>query len=386
MQGEVLYLLEIVKWVLSNQEEKLSLPDINLDWKRMLMIAERHNILNMVYYAVESPMVEVKLEGENYAYLRDKTLCEIARCYNQIKAQEELVQTCEAEGVCTLFVKGVSTKSHYPTPDMRTMGDIDFLYKPEQHKQLKQTMKYLGYTDYQEGRKNDTYFREPYICVEAHRQLVSPDSEYFFYYENIWSQARLKVGCTYSYELTVEDELIFNIVHLAEHFKEGGAGIRFIMDVYVYNRLKLDRDYILAKLKGLKLLDFYTNISRLAEYWFGDGKPDMKHDSFDLMEQLEKFILSNGVFGNREDSANLAVSDGKLMFVIKICFPSYVDMCSMFPWLSKMPFLLPFSWLLRAVRSLIYRKNNVQLQFKALKNGNQEKGKALRKFYKQCGL
>ena len=129
--------------------------------------------------------------------------------------------------------------------------------------------------------------------------------------------ARPKAGMKYTFEMSVEDELVFNIAHLAEHFKEGGAGVRFIIDVYVYSRIDMDRAYVEQELKKLGLNEFYQNINDLAKHWFADG------ESSELTEKLAGFIMAGGVFGDSENAAALAVEEGRARRFFKVCFPDY---------------------------------------------------------------
>ncbi|MBR1534376.1 MAG: nucleotidyltransferase family protein, partial [Ruminococcus sp.] len=263
---------------------------------------------------------------------------------------------------------------------LRTMGDIDLLYKPEQHHMFKTLMLSLGYGDYQEGRKNDTYLRPPFVTVEAHRELVESGSDYADYYHGIWGMARPKRGMQYAYEMSVEDELVFNIVHLAEHFKEGGAGVRFIIDVYVYSQIKMGNDYVERELKKLGLSEFYHHILILANYWFADG------EGSELTEKLADFIMGGGIFGDNENAAALAVEEGRAKHLIKVCFPDYKSMKSMFPWLNGKGILLPYAWGLRGVRAIRHRKENINRHMIQVRTGNTEKGKAIKQFYSECGL
>ena len=58
--------------------------------------------------------------------------------------------------------------------------------------------------------------------------------------------------------MSLEDEYIYNLIHLVEHFQNGGVGIRFVMDVYIYNRIEtIDWEYIEAELAKLGLWEFF---------------------------------------------------------------------------------------------------------------------------------
>ena len=369
-------LLKIIASQLNNSDSDIEVSD----WKSLIRSAKRHGLIQYVALYADS-LPEDKAPNEKIrGFLFNVLMQETARSANQLDALAEMQEAMEQNGVYNLAVKGSVTKLRYENEVLRTMGDIDLLYKPEQHHVFKTLMLSLCYGDYQEGRKNDTYSRHPFITVEAHRELVESGSDYAGYYRDIWSFARPKDGMRFTCEMSAEDELVFNIVHLAEHFKEGGAGVRFIIDVYVYSRIETDREYVEAELDKLGLLEFYHNALDLANYWFADG------EGSELTEKLADFIMNGGVFGDRENAAALAVEEGRARRIIKVCFPDHDSMKSMFPWLEGKKALLPYAWGLRGVRALRHRKGNVRTHMYEIKTGDTEKGKALRKFYTDCGL
>jgi hypothetical protein len=255
-----------------------------------------------------------KPDAEIIQKLYQMAMREVALTYNQIEAANEIFEAFEQNRIKVLAVKGICTKNQYPQPDYRTMGDIDLLYCPEQHAQMKVVMDGLGYSQSEEGRKHDSFSKPPYIGVEMHRELLATDSEYYSYYQNIWEKAHQKDGYEHVYDLNVEDEYIFNIVHLVEHFINGGVGMRFIMDIYVYSCLEtMNWSYIEEELKKLSLWEFHQNVYRLSQNWFGDSSNIEQNE---VLKEMEQYIIENGVFGTKENKAASAVAKGgKIKFL-----------------------------------------------------------------------
>lgn len=389
MKQEVQYLLEIVKYILNNKMGELPIPAKDMDWELLVKLAQNHSISNLVHYGAECLPPEHRPDEEMCKRLYQSSVNAIVRSYNQIEGTEELFQAFEKEGIYALAVKGICTKQHYPQPDMRTMGDVDILYQPQQNDKVKKVMRDLGYEQSMEGRKHDIYSRRPYMAIEMHRELVAADSEYGSYYESIWNRVKPKENCKYIHEMSREDEYIFTIVHLAGHFKDGGIGIRFVMDVYVYNHLDgLDWDYIEAELRKLNLWEFYRNISQLAEEWFGTDE-DCDKESKELINKLSTYIITNGTFGTQKNAAAVSVAkNGRTLFLWKAVFPNLKSMKSMFTWLDKWPILLPYAWVLRGIRSITSKKRrkNIKYQVEKYKNGDREYGEELQRFFEICGL
>ena len=176
MKQEVQYLLEIIKYILNKSKGELRVPAKDMDWGQLIQLAKAHSILNFVYYGVDCMSPEHKPDDAQCRVMEQGLISSVVRDYHQLEGAKELLDAFEEAEVYALAVKGICTKYHYPATDLRTMGDIDILYQPQQDAKVKQVMKQLGYELSMEGRKHDCYFRKPYLTVEMHRDLVETDS------------------------------------------------------------------------------------------------------------------------------------------------------------------------------------------------------------------
>lgn len=360
--------------------EKVPQQLVPEQWEPLLALARRHNVLGTLACIV--PLLPER-PSEEICRMFDATVMEqMLISSNQLYAAQQLQNAFESRGLYHMMLKGIHTKQRYPQDYMRSMSDMDILCKPEQNNQVKKTMESLGYVDYQPGRKHDHYRYPPYLLVEMHRELVAARSEFSEYYRDIWQRCQPISGCTYSYEMSVEDAYIFTLIHLTEHFRDGGVGIRFIMDVYVYETMvTMDRTYLSQQLARLGLEKFYANVMKLAMHWFrGDAGDEMT-------VKMAEYVYSGGLYGSRKNSrANSVSKGGRLRFLLGACFPGYREMCSMYPWLSKCPAALPVTWGMRGVGSLLHRRNNIRSQFEAYAEADEDYGRKLQDFYRDCGL
>lgn len=361
-------LIEVIRAAL-HQEQNSSF-DVS---EQMISLAKKHQVHNLLYAVTSAPALQ-----KDFELLTAKSM-------SQQYLSEELLSYFEAHGLDILPIKGICTQGRYSDPILRTMGDVDVLCRYDQSKDIHAAMCALGYTDYKEGRKHDHYSMPPYMTVEVHRELVDGDNEFYDYYQNFWKRCQPKRGCKYIYQMSLEDEYIFNLVHLTNHFTSGGIGIRFIVDVYVYEHTAaLNRSYIETELAKIQLLDFYRHLQTLSLCWFGTDEERSRLQVTPTLEALSNYILASGIYGTLEHYANFNAEKGKLKTFLHACFPGYNSMKSMFPWL--IPPLLPLAWTLRAARAAIYRRNNIKTVWNSSMTGDAEKGKAIKQFYVDCGL
>ena len=149
----------------------------------------------------------------------------------------------------------------------------------------------------------------------------------------------------------------------------------------------MDWKYVEGELKKLQLREFYGNISKLAEMWFGEEMPSQEDK--ELLDKLATYVIANGTFGSTRNAAAVSVAkEGRNHYFWKTVFPDLKSMQSMFVWLEKWPILLPYAWMLRGVRSVTSkrRRQNIKYQVNKYKNGDKDYGMELQHFYEMCGL
>lgn len=359
-------LVDAIQKSLHNEKVDVDISD------ELISLSQRHQVQTLLYLAT------------NNVNLRKKYLFAASQSIAQEYAVNEIATTFEEKGIDVMLIKGICTKFRYPNSTMRTMGDIDILVNASQSQKVHKTLLQLEYGGYEQGRKHDNYTKPPYVTLEVHRNLLGGQNEYYSYYSNVWQKAINYKDYKHVYVLPLEDEYIFNIIHLVSHLKNGGIGLRFVVDIYIYEQLNMNREYIEQELKKLKLDKFYKNIKALAIYWFGDSDQQKEIICNEQIQQLGDFILDCGIFGKQSNKGNLIAGNNRWKTFIKFCFPGYNSMKSMFPWL--VPVLLPFAWILRMVRALLYRRTNVKYVLDSTVQGNRDEGLALIDFYEKCGL
>ena len=309
--------LSLVSAVL-NEDSNVKLSD-NAEWEKIIKTAKKHNIISPVYKGIELLPEDKQPDEKLLQQLKRKYYSEVQQNVRQLYEIERLQSAFETSGIYSIALKGCNTKLRYPEETLRSMGDLDLLIKPSQNKRVFEVMQKLGYTDFEEGRKHDHYHGASKVGIEMHRDLVPAESEFFEYYNDIWVKCKPKTGKKYTYEMSVEDEYIFNIIHLIQHFKLGGIGIRFIMDVYVYNNLcTLDSEYVTNEFRKLGIDAFVDNLVKLSNYWFGGKR--YSDNEMTILKKLGSYIFNCGVFGTRENASALQTREGEKQISVKCIF------------------------------------------------------------------
>ena len=277
----------------------------------------------------------------------------------QIRKVGRLFQAFEENGIDYMPLKGCNMKAFYPTPEMRTMGDADILIRLEQYSRIVPVMESLGF-EFQYESDHELVWKSKDLNVELHKRLIpSNNRDMYAYFGDGWQLAVPSGGSRW--DMTPEDAFVFLFAHFAKHYRDGGIGCRYVLDLWVYLRAnpELRMDRVMASLEELKLDRFYRNISRLMAVWFEGEQSD------DLSEYLTEFIFSSGSWGSMEQRAlargiqYMHQSDGtvagKLRYLMGVAFPACDMLKEKYTVLKKAPWLLPAVWVVRIVHKLIFK-------------------------------
>lgn len=267
-----------------------------------------------------------------------------------------------------LMVKGTVLREMYPYPEMRLMSDADILIKENDYPKIKEIMVGLGFVEQYES-DHELVWKKGDFTVELHKRLVpSYNKDYYKYFGDGWKLATLCDEGTTRYRMSAEDNFIYNFVHYAMHYRNGGIGVKHVTDFYVMmdKSPNLNMSYIENELEKLQLLEFWKNTKSLLDVWFNGKEADEK------AEFMTSKIFGSGAYGTLEGKLNSeAVRTGntgknvKGKRLLTVIFPGLNGMRQKYPILKKAPFLLPIMWVVRWLGA-IFKPSKIKAQKKNL--------------------
>lgn len=348
------YSISLIRAVMQGKPVPALPQEIELD--ALYTFARMHNVEAMMYHGLSqlnmNPQDPVWQDWENRASML------LIQSMVQLAERDNLFHALPAAGIRLLPFKGCWLKEQYPDIDYRQMSDLDVLIDPEKAQDAKRVMLSMGFeTDAFENQPNHAgYLKPPYTEVELHTALLREGNEY---YEDVWSRALPMEGMPGIYRFRPEDEYIYYLLHLNKHLQNAGTGIRSILDSLVYRSTypDMDRAYLQTELKKLKLWDCAVQIETLADCWFrtGEAVPES-------IAPLAEFIMDCGSYGTLENYTQRQIETmqakyknsflrGIVYWTIHTCRPRK-EMALSYPVLNKLPVLLPFFWVFRAVMKI----------------------------------
>lgn len=348
------YFLSLLRAILSGEETPPLPKDGN--WLTVLHLAIRHDVFLLVFDRI-GQLDEVKAL-KPYSEFSERFLKSTMKSVNQSWEIEHLAALMDSEQIPHLFLKGSFLRNAYPKPELREMCDIDFLIPSEREEDAIRLVRDDGYEMQEEltTSHNTEHFKPPHQVIEMHTRLVPKDSPHSAYYEHIWDRI-LPEKSGYSCNLSLEEQYIYLIVHMAKHYYTAGTGVRSVLDVAVFEKAygeKLDRAYLKKAFEELHLTEFAEDVALLARYWFLDC-PTVTLSS--EQKRMHDAILSATTYGTKERKKSLILKNemasgksqkqAKLHLFFAKIFPNYRFMVGWYPPLAKLPFLLPVIWVVR---------------------------------------
>lgn len=70
-----------------------------------------------------------------------------------------------------VILKGIASATYYPRPELRCLGDVDFLTKEENVLEIEKEIVALGYENYLDNGRHIT-FKKTGKMIELHREIT----------------------------------------------------------------------------------------------------------------------------------------------------------------------------------------------------------------------
>lgn len=357
------YFLSLVSSVLNGTEAPLPYENCSLesikriaDETRMDAIFDEAIIMLSKKFSVSAELLSyAKKDLNHWIYIDTAMKYEI----------ENLLKCFDKEQIYNLPMKGYFLKNDYPNPFDRSIADYDILFDINDIDSIKNIFKQNGYKFLKNDDQQYHFIKAPFMYIEMHRSLLKKDNINYSLLENQLEKAKVRDGYSYSKEMTLEDYYIYMLLHSAKHFSQGGIGIRMIADEYVFYKKysdQLNQKYLSEQFEKLGITLFEKKLRDISLKWFSKGSEVKDFDD------VEEYILLSMTLG-RVDVAvmsemerrrvNTETGRKKSRFVnfISSLFPNKTNMANKYPFVEKMPILLPYSWACMWCRRIFIDRN-----------------------------
>jgi len=359
------YLLRLLSSIICNTQPPK--PNGDTDWASVFSFAEHHSVAGMTCYAVENLSQDSQPPKEIMDKFKQAQLSELVIESNIQLETEKLLKAFKNYNVSVVLLKGMVLKNYYPMANMRTMSDVDILYKESDKKDIIRIFKERGYSLNIDFNSELDFTKAPFHHYEMHSCLVQKDKSNFSVLSDVWENVDFNTyhNCGV---LNLEYTYLYMLEHLAKHIQNAGAGLRMIMDVCLLRQKEKDNlntKLISKKLDESGLLSFEKRISKLADNWFLSDNPDTESFAADFILHSSTFGLSkNSILQtNLRNERKTGKKQNGFNYLLRKIFPSYAHICGRFPSAKRLkvfyPFYIPAYWCLRLFRDKNINTSNL---------------------------
>ena len=281
---------------------------------------------------------------------------------NKMLARTMLQEQCLAKvekalteaGIHYGLQKGAILRNDYPKKYLRFMSDLDFYIKPEERKKIRKVMNEIGIAYFDTESGDDQFSVAGGGGIEFHGRLLYRRQKNGIENYSCWEYVDEKKN-----RLTEEGFALNLIGHVVYDLSKGGPGLRYVLDLWVYqNRRKMQPDWskVEERLKKDGIYEAAMNLINLSECLFG------KAEKTPLLEDMADYVLQGGAYvgGKRNVVSEIALAGNSWRWFWRHLLRNRNEYENRYPWLKGKPFLFPIAWFHRIVHSMKNHKKEIK--------------------------
>lgn len=351
-------LLKILSSALFQSEYQLN---ERFDYNKVLTEANAQSVLGLVYPIVKSATgLRPEWQEQFFVTVMQNAAIETGHA--------EIHRLLTAEKLPYVTIKGCASASYYPEPNLRCMGDVDFLVKESDYERAQTLLLENGFTSaHEDSSERHKSFSNNNLLYELHIRvggipkgaigelckkklsgmmdseiILSTDSGDFY------------VPNVYHHGLVI-------LLHAVGHITSTGIGLRHVCDWAVFvNSMTEERFLHLfqSDLEEIGLWKFTKILTALCSVYL--GMPEMQFSKGidkSLLENMIEDILSGGNFGKKDKDryhGSMLMSSDKNTGMVKNIFHTLNNRAKKrMPVIEKAPVLLPVGWVYVGINHLV---------------------------------
>lgn len=303
------FLLHLMRYAVCGDRLK-TLPDgVEPDWPALIREANEQTVMLQFFDVISQLRDQIPEEifQKCFKLARQFTACNMRTEF----AQAELVGVLEQGEHPYVILKGESAATYYPVPELRQLGDVDFLVPMAHTEPITEQMKKLGYRHSWEPGDYHQVLEKPGACLEMHMEVAGmPEGKtresVQEYLSSLYERSRVLDRGFGPFRAPCEEHHgLVLILHMQHHVVSMGMGLRHIMDwacfVNQTQHAVFWQEGLLPLLKRVGLLRFTAVMTKMASIYFGSCCPQWAEDVEEsLCKALMEDILSGGNFGRKD--------------------------------------------------------------------------------------
>ena len=175
-----------------------------------------------------------------YARWKNIAMSVLRSDFTVVQSQVDLVELLNAHNYPYVILKGMAAGAYYPNPELRALGDVDFLIDPTRQAEMEALLEKEGYQKSLGDHPNHVVFRKPRAHLEMHFEVAGVpygwrgDEVRKFLKNAVFEpQKRVQDITEFNAPSDMAHGLIL-LLHMQHHMLGEGFGLRHLSDWAVY--------------------------------------------------------------------------------------------------------------------------------------------------------
>ena len=231
-------------------------------------------------------------------------------------AQREMVALMKKHGYPYVILKGESAASYYPKPELRHLGDVDFLIDADQKEEIEKIFLEAGYTSELHEHICHVVLKKPGAHLEMHFEIAGipygqPGELVREYMHDTLSCAKW-IGSSNAAFCSPDEAHhgLILLLHMQHHMVSEGLGLRHLCDWAAFVDRTLEQNFwqerLLPLLREIGLFKYACVMTHVCAKALGTACPEWAQAEADLCDAVLLDILSGGNFGRKDKERSKA--------------------------------------------------------------------------------
>ena len=300
---------QFLKYLYLSASEESFTFDEAIDFELFYPIATKNRIANIMFYGLKNIKKENQPSKELYLKIYNECMMYGVKTFHQDNSFKAIAKEYKNKNIELTVVKGQVLKSLYLKPDMRVMGDIDFIVPRHEYVKARNILvDNFKYHIEHEDKDELCALNEQHVCVELHQHLATELSNNQKYFDKTYELH--KVQCGDYYVLDDDYHFLYMMDHIYKHFVDGGLGLKYILDFALFvKKYPKVIENTFKELHKLKLANITLGFLQICQNYIGmDVREQLslfdKEISEEATDKLLKLMIKNGEYGTVESRVN----------------------------------------------------------------------------------
>lgn len=227
--------------------------------------------------------------------------------FTVVQAQLDLIDVLEEYSFSYIILKGMEASAYYPNPELRALGDVDFLIDPSQQKPVENALLENGYQKSHADHPNHVIFRKSSAHLEMHFEVAGVpygwqgEAVRRFLKEAVFqTQKREQEMGNFNAPNDIYHGLIL-LLHMQHHMLGERLGVRHLCNWAVYINHTYKKAYwketLIPFLKKIGLFTYAAVVTKTCAIYLQSICPEWAQAEENLCAEVIQDVLACGNFG-----------------------------------------------------------------------------------------